>query len=483
MIPTETRFFDFDQIIETDPYDQKKLILNCLNSAIESVQPENLMGNKLSLQNNDELVVASVNQSFPLKSFDKVLVVGAGKAGVAMAEIFEQMVPVEVKLSGTVIVPEGTTRRQQTKRIVLLSGTHPIPSEENLTAAAAVLDTVRSATNNSLVVCLISGGGSSLMTLPLPELTLEDVVETTHLLLKRGAKIEELNCVRKHLSAVTGGQLAKAANGARVLSLIISDIIGNPIGSIASGPTAPDPTTFADAIQIVEDYRVIEKLTERVFRILKQGAAGIVPETPKPNDPIFDRVSNVILGDNSVACLAVIDEIRIDGRYDPFYLGSSWQGEARETSANLVGLISAIRQNLAGGPRFNNPVALVWGGETTVTVEGKGKGGRNQEEALSALIKLNETPGISMAFMGTDGIDGFSKAAGAIVDSTSYQKSISKKIDPKVYLADNDSSTFFEKVGGMLLVTGPTGTNVNDIGIALIYPDKQRNLLQKKGEL
>jgi glycerate 2-kinase len=447
---------------------RRKLILDSLNSAIDGVQPHNLVKERVSLDSRGVLTIKGISQEFPLRTFDDLIVVGAGKASGALAVALESILGHEVPYSGVVIVPKGTGRNYSTVRVKIVEGTHPVPSLRSVRAAEEVMRAVGSATDRSLVLCLISGGGSALMTLPAKGISLQDQIATTTLLLKSGATIEEVNCIRKHLSSVKGGQLAAAAKGARILSLIISDIVGNPVGSIASGPTAPDPTTFEDALQILTDRRILNKIPRRVLQRIKEGVAGRVLETPKPGSPVFEKVTNFVLGDNSIACQAAIKTLKKNGVAVICYLGSSWQGEARDTGSNLTGLILAARSSQTDSSSGRK--AFVWGGETTVTVRGKGRGGRNQEEALSSLLKLADHQGIALAYMGTDGIDGFSPAAGALIDSSCYERAKSKKLDPEQFLRNNDSTSFFEKTDESLLVTGLTGTNVNDIGIAIIDP-------------
>jgi len=468
MSTPKDRFRDRPNLQRNDLSGRRKLILDCLNRAIDAAQPHTLVKERLSLDSRGVLRIEGVSQEFPLRTFSELIVVGAGKASGAMAVALESILGHEVPYSGVVIIPRGTAGNYSTARVKIVEGTHPVPSLLSVRAAKEVMSAVGRATDRSLVLCLISGGGSALMTLPAKGISLRDQITTTTLLLKSGATIEEVNCVRKHLSLVKGGQLAAAAKGATILSLIISDIVGNPIGSIASGPTAPDPTTFGDALRILVDRRILNKIPRQVLRRIKEGVAGSVPETPKPGSPVFEKVTNFILGDNSVACRAAIETLKKNGVAEIFYLGSSWQGEARDTGSNLTGLILAAHSSETNS--ISRRKAFVWGGETTVTVRGKGRGGRNQEEALSSLIKLADHQRIALAFMGTDGIDGFSPAAGSLIDSSTYERAKSKKLNPVQFLRNNDSTTFFERVGESLLVTGLTGTNVNDIGIAIMDP-------------
>lgn len=467
MAESHIRFQAYSKIVQEDPLGHRKTILDCLMSAVDAALPRNLMKNRLFIDSGSVLRIGGSDLVFPLKSFDKILVVGAGKASGEMTQTLEQSIFSQVDFSGAVIVPQYTAKSFVTSKVKIFEGTHPIPSLKSVKATLQVLNLLRAATPKSLVICLISGGGSALLTLPAYGVTLGDEIRTTNLLLKSGASIEKINCIRKHLSAVKGGQLAKAANGARILSLIISDIVGNPLGSIASGPTSPDPTTFRDALSTLAEYDLLRRVPARVLHHLKAGSDGKIPETLKQTDPLFKNITNFLLGDNSVACSAAIHRIKSIGKYTPYYLGSSWQGEARETAGNLTSFFLNVQKN---SESFRTPCAFVWGGETTVTVRGHGKGGRNQEEALSSLIKLKEQEGLTLAFMGTDGVDGISNAAGAIVDSRSYGRAKSKKLSPDQFLKNNDSNAFFMKLGRELLITGPTGSNVNDIGFALVEP-------------
>ncbi|MFI5422105.1 MAG: glycerate kinase, partial [Nitrososphaerales archaeon] len=400
-----------------------------------------------------------------LNKFDRIIVVGGGKASGGLAEVLDSMIPRGIDVNGLVIVVEGTSRNYKTPRIQLLEASHPLPDIRGEKATQNLVSLLSKATPHTLVLCLISGGGSALMTLPSKDISLFDKIETTKVLLKSGAGIEEVNCVRKHLSRIKGGQLVRYSNGALLVSLIISDIIGNPVGSIASGPTAPDPSTFTDALKILTKHNIETVVPRAAFDHLSKGAMGLFIETPKPNDSIFSRVTNYILGDNAVACEAAVREIKKVERFRVLNLGSSWHGEAKDLGENIAGLCVAVHHGTAG---VKKPVALVWGGETTVTIRGSGKGGRNQEEALAALNFLKERFAITIAFIGTDGVEGFKDAAGAIIDSNSRKLVEKMRVEIENYLSNNDSNSFFKSLKTGLIVTGLTGTNVNDIGIALI---------------
>jgi glycerate 2-kinase len=462
---------DREKLVGEDPFGHRSLILDSLDAGIRAVLPENLLRNSVHVNPTGILEVRKSNSSYDLRKFDRIIVVGAGKAAGAMAQCLEGMLSSsKVEFSGAVNVPQGTSGKFSTKKIELNEATHPLPSRKGVKGTLRILKALQSATSKSLVVCLISGGGSALLPLPAVGITLGEKVSTTNLLLKSGANIDKMNCVRKHLSAIKGGQLPLYANGAKILTLIISDIVGNPLENIASGPTAPDTTTFADALRILKQFTLLAKVPRPVLSRLEKGARGELKETPKPGDRLFANVENVLLGDNSDACKAIIQSLRQYGLREVAYLSSAWEGEARIIGGDLASACIEMSQEIrleADSQKKSKGSALVWGGETTVTVTGSGRGGRNQEAALGALRKVKSMPGITMSFLGTDGVDGFSDAAGALVDSIVYNRAQKLKLVIDDYLENNDSNTFFDKTGAALISTGPTGTNVNDVGIAI----------------
>src|SRR5579872_4245025 len=407
-----------EKILENDLYGHRSIILDSLEAAIRSVQPRNLISDKISIRGS-RLSIKDVGLHLDLANFDKIIVVGAGKASGALAETLDSLIPSNIDLQGQVTVLEGTSKDFPTRRIQLNEASHPIPNSKGVKGTEKIVSSLRKATPGTLVLCLISGGGSALMVLPAQGISLRDYITTTQLLLKTGARIEEINCIRKHLSRIKGGQLLRFSNGGLVVSLILSDIIGNPLASIASGPTAPDPSTFQEAWEILSKYKLAKSLPVSVSEHIVKGTEGSIPETPKPGDPIFHRVTNYILGDNSIACMAALKSIKKRKRFHPYYLGSSWQGEARNLGENIAALTLTVQKLKSG---FSKPAVLVWGGESTVTIRGTGKGGRNQEEALAALNFLRNQGKITIAFMGTDGLDGFSDSAGAIIDAGTFQR-------------------------------------------------------------
>jgi len=437
----------------------KKIVLNVLRVVLDAVNPINLIKDNVKVV-GDRFIVRDV--MLDLSRFRRILVIGAGKAVGGMAYGLESVLNDKID-DGLIIVPRGS-KVPYLKRIKVIEASHPIPDQSSVNGARMVLELLRSLSENDLVIVLISGGGSALMSLPVEGITLEDKSRIIKSLMLRGANIIELNTVRKHLSQVKGGQLARHAYPATVLSLIISDVIGNPVDVIASGPTAPDSTTFDDAINVLKRYNLWEGISERVKDFLIRGVRGEVPETPKSDDPIFKRVHNIIIADNSFACKVAVRELeRIGVR--AIYLSSSIEGEARYVGSVIGDIVKGIA---VGETNLNKPVGIVMGGETTVTVKGSGVGGRNQELCLSAAFKIRGLKNVVIASIGTDGIDGVTDAAGAIIDGSTIDRGIAKGLDPLKYLNNNDSYTFFKALDD-LVITGPTGTNVNDILISIIF--------------
>jgi hydroxypyruvate reductase len=311
---------------------------------------------------------------------------------------------------------------------------------------------------NDLVLCLISGGGSALLASPVDGISLEDLQAVTDALLRAGADINQLNTVRKHLERLKGGRLARLAAPAQVVTLVLSDVVGDPLDVIASGPTTPDSTTFADAWRVIEQFELVHKLPAAVAQYLKRGVAGLEPETPKGNDPAFDHSEISIIGSNGVAASAALEAARALG-WSCSDLGSMIEGEAREVGRVLGSIARSIVED---GRPFEPPACIVAGGETVVTVKGGGCGGRNQEVALGAAPAIRDLPDTLVCCLGTDGTDGPTDAAGALVDGTTLHRAARLGLDLQKTLAQNDSYAFFDALGD-LLVTGPTRTNVNDL--------------------
>lgn len=396
---------------------------------------------------------------FKSKRLKKIIVAGAGKASVDMALAVESELSPYIN-SGIVIAPSGYTKAEL-KKIKIYSAGHPLPNTNGLRATKKILNLLTNVDKDTMVVFLLSGGGSSLLVFPVEGITLKDKIRTTELLLLSGAGIAEINTVRKHISDVKGGKLAKFAYPATMVSLIISDVLNDPLDVIASGPTSPDPTTFSDAFKILEKYALLDKLPEGVLRYIKEGMNGLNDETPKKNDKIFKNVKNIIIANNKIA-LNSAKKCAEDYGFEAKIVTNSLNGEARVAGENLA-KIAIEHLNKCG----DKQLCLLSSGETTVTVTGKGKGGRNQELALAFARRIAGIKKIHLLSAGTDGIDGNTDAAGAIVDGTTILKAEGAQLDAQKYLANNDSYNFFKKAGG-LFITGPTGTNVMDLQIILI---------------
>jgi glycerate-2-kinase len=326
-----------------------------------------------------------------------------------------------------------------------------------------MLDIVERAERNDLIICLISGGGSSLMPLPRGSISLVDKREITQALLKSGATINEVNTVRKHISDFKGGWLAKKAYPAAILNLILSDVVGDPLDFIASGPTVPDSTTFNDALEVLKKYDLWAAAPRSVKKVLSEGEKGLIPETPKADDEAFKRVYNVVVGNNRSSSLAACERLKSAG-LNTLLLTATLEGEARHVG---VVLASIAREVSVSGNPVEKPAGIVAGGEATVTVTGKGVGGRNQELVLAAASKLKGSDGIVLASLSTDGIDGPTDAAGAVVDGKTAMRALKMGLAPEKFLAENNSYRFFLRLSDLIL-TGPTGTNVNDMSVIVV---------------
>ncbi|MBZ2184894.1 MAG: glycerate kinase [Bryobacter sp.] len=397
----------------------------------------------------------------PRPKVRRVFVVGAGKAALAMARAAEKVLGPRIE-AGVVVTKYG--HGGKLKRVRVLEAAHPVPDEAGLAAAREVAEICATAAEGDLVLCLISGGASALLPYPVSGIKLEEKQQTTQLLLACGATIHELNCVRKHLSAIKGGQLAHIVWPARLETFILSDVIGDPLDVIGSGPTVPDTTTFADAWEILYRYRLTDKLPPSVRLHLEQGVNREIPETPKPGDRIFARVRNHLVGSNRLSLYAARDQARQLG-YRVLLLSTSLDGEAREAAKTYAAIAREVR---ASGHPARPPLAILCGGETTVQLSHHhGLGGRNQEMALAAAKGIDGLPGTLFLAAGTDGTDGPTEAAGAFATGSTLARARQIEFDPEEFLARNDSYHFFKPLGD-LLVTGPTGTNVMDLYLMLL---------------
>ncbi|MEX2222637.1 MAG: glycerate kinase [Candidatus Rokuibacteriota bacterium] len=390
----------------------------------------------------------------------RVLVVGAGKASGAMATAAEGVLGDRIA-DGLVVVKDGY--RADTRRVRLVEAGHPVPDARGEAAAREIRALAESARADDLVLVLVSGGGSALTPAPVPPITLADKQLITRLMLAAGATINQLNAVRKHCSLLKGGQLARAAAPARVRALLLSDVIGDPLDVIASGPTAPDASTFAEALAILERFDLASRAPAAIVERIERGTRGEIPETPKPEDPVFRHVTNTVIGNNALVVDAAAARARALG-YPPHVLTRALEGEAREAARTLVAVARRIQEGR--GP-VAAPACVIAGGETTVTVRGAGVGGRCQEWALAAAIELDGVDGIVALAAGTDGTDGPTEAAGALADGGSAKRARARGQDPRARLAENDSNPVLAALGD-LVVTGPTNTNLLDLYLLLV---------------
>ena len=401
-------------------------------------------------------------QAYALRDFDHIYLVGAGKAAMPMAEAIGEVLHDRLS-SGVIITKYHHIDRQLPDPLRVYEAGHPVPDEQSVAATrdlAALLDQV---TTRDLVFCVISGGGSALMTLPAEGITLADVQATTQLLLRAGATIHQINTIRKHLDTIKGGGLPRLAHGAPIVSLILSDVIGDDLSVIASGPTVPDPSTFAAAWRLIEQFDLADQLPVAVRARLERGVAGEIPDTPKPGDPLCDRVQTVIIGSNAQAAQAAEAAAR-QLKFNTLLLSTQVQGEAREV-AKVAAAIA--REIVLYNRPVSKPACLILGGETTVTLKGNGLGGRNQEMALACALAIDGLSNTLIAAVGTDGTDGPTDAAGAIATGETVGRAKAIGLDAQAHLANNDSYHFFQALGD-LIITGPTGTNVNDLLFVLV---------------
>ena len=388
----------------------------------------------------------------------RTLVVGAGKASAAMAMVVENAWPAAAQLNGLVITRYGHTL--PTQKIKVVEAGHPIPDENGERAAQEILAAVQTLESEDLLLCLFSGGGSSLLSLPIEGISLQDLQAVTHQLLRCGASIREINTVRKHLSAIQGGRLAAACQ-APILALIISDVTGDEVTHIASGPCSPDPSTFADALAVLDRHHL--NVPETVRQLLLAGKERVIAETPKPGSPIFNQVENRIIANAHQSLAAAANYFQEHG-INTLILGDTVTGESREIAKSYAALVREIKLD----PQvLKTPLALLSGGETTVTLKGNGLGGRNSEFLLSLLIELSALDKVYALACDTDGLDGTENNAGALITPDSLIRANRLNLDPVSFLSNNDAYTFFQQLND-LVITGPTHTNVNDYRAILV---------------
>jgi glycerate 2-kinase len=397
---------------------------------------------------------------YPKSIFKKVIVIGGGKASARMGQAIEEILGDRIS-DGWINTKDG--HGIPLKRITVHECGHPVPDERGISGTRRIINLLKSADSETLVICLLSGGGSALMPAPVDGITLGEKQDVTRLLLASGAAIDELNAVRKHLSVLKGGGMAKLAAPARLHVLILSDVIGDKLDTIASGPAVSDPSTFKDCIDICTRYGIIEKLPPSVLQRFILGTEGKISETAKEGDESLAMARNTLIGNNSMSVQAAVKKASELG-FNTLVLSTVLEGEAKEVGTVFAAIASEI---ISSGNPIKSPACVIGGGETTVTVRGGGKGGRNQEMALQAADRISSLSDAVFLSGGTDGTDGPTDAAGGVVDNETKNTGIKKGLNLHSYLKENDSYHYLQKVES-LLMTGPTGTNVMDVQILLI---------------
>ncbi|ESP90176.1 glycerate kinase type-2 family protein [Candidatus Halobonum tyrrellensis] len=444
-----TRIADRDRLASTP---ERALALDCIETAVEAADPETAT---LAAVDRDGETLTVGDQRYDLTEYDEVLVVGGGKAAAGATRALESVLG--DRLSGGVVVTKEPAAVEGVRNAV---GDHPLPSARNAEATADLLARLDAAGERTLALFVLTGGASALLTAPAGDVTVDDLRATTRALLDAGAPIGEVNAVRKHLSAVKGGRVAAAAAPATVASLLVSDVVGDDPSTVGSGPTVPDPTTYADALAVLDrrDLRVPDAVRDH----LDAGTEGAFPETPAPDDPAFDRASVHFVADNATALDAARGVAEAAG-YEPVVLTSRLRGEAREVAKPIVAVAEEVA---ASGDPVDPPAVLLAGGECTVSVAGEGTGGPNQEFALSAALELDADA--TVAAVDTDGEDGSTDAAGGVVD----RGTVTDPEAARAALRDSDAGAYLSSVGAAVR-TGPTGTNVNDV-VVVVVPERPR---------
>jgi glycerate 2-kinase len=449
------------QLSDTDQK-RRDQVWDIMSAALAAVDPAQAIRQNVKLE-EDNLRIG--RRSYDLSGYGRIFVAGGGKAGSPMVAAIEEILGQRIT-AGLVNVKHGYLPAEvaNVRRVEIVEAGHPTPDEAGRRGAGRMVEMLSGLTEKDLVICLISGGGSALMTLPQPTISLADVQALTGALLRCGATINEVNAVRKHISRLKGGQLARLIHPAQVVSLILSDVVGNPLDVIASGPTVPDTTTFTQAYGVLEKYHLPDKVPTSIVEHLAAGVAGKIAETPKEGDAVFATVYNLIVGSNEIAARAALNRARELG-FNTQLLSTYVEGEAREVAK----VLAAVAKEMAkSGQPIPQPACLVVGGETTVTITGEGKGGRNQEMALAAALAIEGWEDVMIVTLATDGTDGPTDAAGAMATGETVAWAKELGLDPEEYLANNDSYHFFE-VLGELIITGPTNTNVNDLAFVFAF--------------
>ena len=440
--------------------DAKKLredALAIFNAGVKAVDPVDAIKRYLRLEDG---ILSVENRTYDLTKYKGVYIIGAGKASAAMAQPLEDILGDRIKGSAVNVKYEHGV---PLKIIRVNEAGHPVPDEAGLRSTKQIIQLLQQTGDKDLVICLISGGGSALLPCPAEGLTLENKQRVTRHLLEVGATIQEINAVRKHISQVKGGQLARLAYPSTLISLILSDVIGDNLDSIASGPTVPDSNIFSDCLHILDKYNIRQEIPAGILEHLERGAKGEIKETPKAGDPVFKKTQNVIIGSNIMAVKAARQKAQ-ELRYHSLILSSFIEGETREVAKVHAAVAKEI---LSTSSPVSRPACVISGGETTVTIRGKGLGGRNQEFTLASAIEIDGLEDVVILSGGTDGTDGPTDAAGALADGKTVRRAKKLGLDAGYHLRQNDSYHFFEPLGD-LLITGPTYTNVMDLRLVIV---------------
>ena len=442
--------------------EMKKMAKSIFLRALSAVDPSRILKNGIRIEEGRLWIRMEGNPEkvFDLNAFEKIFLVGTGKASNSMALAIEQIFGDRIS-KGVITAKYG--HLLSLKKTEIIEAGHPIPDQKGYEGAKKIQRLLKESGQKDLVIFLLSGGGSALLPFPVDGIKLKEKQEVTQLLLDCGADIKEINTIRKHISRMKGGWLAKWAYPSTVIGFILSDVVGDPLDVIGSGPTVPDPSTFEEATEILKKYDLLNKISLSIQEHLQLGKEGKAEETPKPGDPAFEKVYNMIIGSNIIALHAAEKEATSFG-FNTLILSSSIVGETREAARFHTAIAKEV---ISSGNPVAKPACILSGGETTVTIRGNGLGGRNQEFALAAAIEISGMEKVVLLSGGTDGTDGPTDATGAVADHTTALRAESMGLDPKFHLENNDAYPFFKKMGD-LLITGPTHTNVMDVRIILV---------------
>jgi glycerate 2-kinase len=435
---------------------------NLFSKAVSAVDPYHRLKEVLTLSKDRLYVVASEDavREFNLKDFDRICLIGAGKASAPMAQAIEEIFGDRIT-RGLIVTKYGHSL--PLKSTEAMESGHPIPDQKGLDGARKMVHLLKDSSPRDLIIFLLSGGGSALLPMPADGILLEEKQEVTQLLLDCGADIKEINAIRKHISQIKGGRLAQLAYPSTLLGFILSDVVGDPLDAIGSGPTVPDTSTFNEAWEILRKYDLLNEIAPSIQNHLRLGKEGKVKETPKPGDAVFGKVHNFLIGSNLIALEAAARESRSLG-FNTLILSSSIVGETKDAAHFHTAIAREIVQT--GNP-LPKPACVISGGETTVTIRGDGKGGRNQEFVLAGSMEISGLGKVVLLSGGTDGTDGPTDAAGAIADTLTGARATALGLSPKAHLQNNNAYPFFKNLGD-LLMTGPTRTNVMDVRILLV---------------